>query len=210
MCFDIHTSLTTFTIGTAANIFNVYKFSKTNPEIIPMSLAWQWTLMMQIFEAMAWNSQDSPDANQTSAGLAMMANVTQPIFVLMVLLATMKDIPVTYKQVSLLITFVYVCWLTFQINKIDTIKDLKPKEDCGHLDLNWWRKFDGKYIPYLITLFTVMILLLRPLGFMTLNVIYIAATLLLSRFVYTCGSGSMWCWFATFAPIVLGIYLYTS
>lgn len=210
MCWDIETSLTTLAIGTVFNAFNVYKFSKSYPQIVPISVVFQWTLLMQLFEAMAWYSQKNPDMNSKAAEYAMVANVTQPIVTVFILLVCMSDLPIENKAVAVGAVFAYTCWLLLELNNQDKFKVLKPKHGCEHLDLVWWSKFRGKCIPYLVVLFTVLILLLRPVNDMVVTTSYIFISLVLSYFIYPCGTGSMWCWFAAFAPVFMALYFYTK
>jgi hypothetical protein len=209
MCFDVRTSLTTFSIGTIANAHNLYTFSKDYPEVVPVTIVWQWVLMMQVFEAMAWMSQDKKDENGKAASMAMMANVTQPIvtfLVLMLFSESMRSVGMTNKAIATFAVFAYIVWLILQLNKSDKFDELKPKKDCDHLNLGWWDHFDGHSSMYMATLLTVLVLLLRPLEFMSLTTGYIFGTLLLSGLVYSCGTGSMWCWLVAFAPIFTGAY----
>jgi hypothetical protein len=167
---------------------------------------------MQLFEAIAWQYQpdkdgNCPNENQIATRLAFIANVTQPIILAFGFIA-FTDIPRVSKVIALAVVFAYICWLLYVVNESDRVNCLKPKENCKHLDLTWWSKYDLGPIPYIITLIFVIFLLVKPFDLAVLEFIIIFITLLISIFIYRCGTGSVWCWFAASAPIITGIYWY--
>jgi len=169
---------------------------------------------MQLFEGMAWRSLSAssmPDgcspSNSNAAYAAMVANVTQPILLGLALVAV-AEVPAKFKVIAMGIVFAYICWLVYAVSKLRKQQCLKPTKDCEHLDLVWWKSFPGGALPYLITLFSVMFLLLRPFNLMIFTSAFIAITLGLSAMFYSCGTGSMWCWFAAFAPLATGVFWY--
>lgn len=203
MCWDEHTSVVTFVIGTVFNIFNVWYFRDTTITII--SLMWQWVLLMQLFEAIAWKNQNNPIKNKWAANGALIANVTQPIFVALALIA-FTNVSTQNKVLAMVLVFLYIVWLIYALNQNKPFNELKPSESCDHLDLVWWKKFPGGASVYLIVLLCVLVLLLRPKKLMLFETGFIFVTLAISAVFYSCGTGSMWCWFAAFAPIATGLY----
>ena len=210
MCWDKQTSIITFILGTAINIFNIFYFRTT--VITLLSIFWQWILLMQVFEAIAWDSQPGPGEscstqNKLAANGALIANVTQPILIALVLVA-FSPVPIQNKVIAMTAIFAYICWALFAMNQIQPVTCLKPGEDCENLDLNWWGKFPGRAYVYMAIIPVIFLLLLRPMDLAYAALIYIAATTAISSTFYGCGTGSVWCWFAGFAPLATGLYWY--
>lgn len=207
MCWDEKTSWTTLLIGTAFNLFNIFYFRE--PIIIVISLLWQWVLMMQLFEALAWRDYKSSQGckNSLPAQGALIANLTQPI-ILALSLIIITPVSLTNKVLAGMAVFGYICWVLYGLNQTENFTCLKPADGCDHLDLVWWKKLPGGAVPYLITLFAVIYLLMRPVDLAAFEAAYIFGTLIISSIFYSCGTGSMWCWFAAFAPVATGMYWY--
>lgn len=53
MCFNEKTSLATFAIGTIFNIIGIAHHKDKN--FTAMAIAWEWVLLMQIFDAIGQN-----------------------------------------------------------------------------------------------------------------------------------------------------------
>jgi hypothetical protein len=210
MCWDKRTSIITFVLGTAVNIFNIFYFQTT--VITLLSIAWEWLLLMQLFEAIAWDSQPkagepcSPQ-NKLAANGALIANVTQPILIALLLIA-FTPVPLQNKVIAMTAIFAYICWLVYAMNQTHPFTCLKKGEDCDHLALHWWDKFPGGSWIYMAIIPIVVLLLLRPMDLAWASLIYIAVIAVISSTFYGCGSGSVWCWFAAFAPLLTGLYWY--
>lgn len=210
MCFDERTSWATFIVGTLLNLLMVSRFK--GPEVIAIAVLWQFVLLMQVFEALAWRTQSRPGSRLHSFATngAMIANVMQPIVVGLVFLALLGG-SMPYKLAAVVLMVGYVAWLIYSLNTSPNVSSLQPKEGCTHLNLSWWDNFSFKGIngavPYLVCLFGLLILLLRPLGLMWFEASYIFVTLIISAYFYSCGTGSMWCWLAAFAPLFTMGYL---
>ncbi len=213
MCFDETTSWTTFLFGTAFALTMMYLFPR--PEVIAIGILWLLVLVVQVFEAIAWRSQGTPSTNFWAAQGAMIATTLQPIIVGVVFLALLRG-KQAYRSAAVILMLVYVSWLAYSMNTSPTITKLVPAEGCTNLNQSWWESFSFKVfgykihggIPYLACLFCLMFLLLRPLGLMYFEITYLVVSLLVSSYVYSCGTGSMWCWMAAFAPLATMGYLY--
>jgi len=205
MCWDEKTSWVTFIIGTSFNIFNIYYFKNTTITII--SMIWQWVLLMQLFDAMAWRSMANGDkkTNRIAANGAMIVNITQPIMVAFLLLL-ITPVQTLNKAIVLVCVFIYICWLLYSLNSNEEFNTLQPSERCENLDYVWWRKFPGKATLYMITLLASVFLLLKPTSLALFESGYIVITLAISALFYSCGTASVWCWFAAFAPIATGLW----
>lgn len=212
MCWDEKTSWMTFALGTSFNILNVMYFK--TPKVIALSAIWQYVLTMQFFEAKTWRSLKTPNVksppskifnNSNSAQGAMIFNITQPIVVGFILL-TVSKAPIQNKILSIGVLILYTCWTLWSLNNTKKIDNLKPSGGCKHLVFEWWGLFPGGAIPYFIALYTAIILLLRPMKTMIFQIMYITISFLISAKMYRCGVGSVWCWFAAFAPIASFIF----
>ena len=201
MCWNEKVSWTTFVLGTLFNIFNILYFK--NITMTLLSIAIEWLLLMQLFEALAWRDQQCGTLNRFATNGALIANLTQPIMLCM-LFITFSSAAQELKLMSLAIAFGYICYVLYTLNKTDKYTCLRPSESCTHLDLYWWKNTSG--IIYTITLLSIMLLLIRPMPLAVVVSGYIGFTLLASLLFYSCGAGSMWCWFTSMAPIVFGLY----
>lgn len=204
MCFDAQTSIVTFCIGTALNIYNIVKYN--NKVVTAISLLWEWVLLMQLFDFFAWRNQPKNNkgnsTNKYAAKGAFIANVTQPIILSLLLLSSVEN-PTEHKVIAALTTFCYTCWTIYSSNKIPEVETLTPSGDCSNLRYHWWDDM-GTVIPYMVTLVVVILLLVKPTTFAVLQLTFIMTTLLISFKYYSCGTGSVWCWFAAFAPLLVG------
>jgi len=211
MCWDKRTSVITFVLGTAVNIFNIFYFRTT--VITLLSIIWEWVLLMQVFEAIAWDSQPRDSSgecskqNKLAANGALIANVTQPILIAL-LLVSFSPAPVQNKVIAMTAIFGYICWLIYAMNQTRPFTCLERGENCDNLNLVWWEKFPGSAIIYAAIIPIVGLLLLRPMDLAWATIIFIAVTFGISRTFYGCGTGSMWCWFAASAPLFTGLYWY--
>lgn len=204
MCWDQKTSITTFVVGTLFNLFNIFYFKNTTITVV--SLIWQWVLLMQLFEAIGWGSKPGSSQNKMAAQGAMIANITQPIIVGLLLVA-FSPVSTTNKAAAMTLIFGYICWLLYSLNNAPTFETLSTSKDCYHLDLVWWKHLPGGGMMHILTLVGVLALLLRPMEFMIFETGFIIAALALSMMFYSCGAGSIWCWFAAFAPMLTTGYV---
>ena len=204
MCLDFKTSVTTLSIGTIFNIIGIMLYK--NVEYLPYVITWQWVLLMQVFDAIAWKTQNCNKTNQQVAKLAYIANIMQPIVVFMSSILITK-VSMNFKLISTMVISLYMIQVLYQSPNIE-FNCLTPKKDCKHLNYNWWDNINP--IGYMIALFTTLLLIYRPFTLSMINLIYIIITLIISSTVYKCGTASMWCWFAAFAPLINIIaYRYT-
>ena len=208
MCWDARTSWATFVIGTIFNIWNIWYYK--NDTITAISLLWEWVLLMQFFEAFAWNNQPTGDekcnsTNTWAAKGAYLANVTQPIMFALTMFALQSDkMSSQSKIMAAVVVFMYILWLLYATNVAPEVVCLKPADKCGNLTYTWWQQFPGNAGMYLISLALLILIMTRPIEFAMMQLAYIAVTFVGSAYFYSCGIGSVWCWFAAFAPLLVG------
>ena len=199
MCWNEPVSWATLIIGTLLNIFNIYYFR--DKQVTAISLAIQWVLLMQFFEALAWRDQECGNLNRFATKGALIANVTQPI-VACLLLIFVSPASNSCKAAAAILTLLYTAYIIYELRGgIGKYNCLRPATACHHLDLAWWK--DISALPYMIALFGVIILLVRPFSLALMLGGYVALALLLSVHFYHCGAGSIWCWFVAALPLVL-------
>jgi hypothetical protein len=202
MCWNERISWITFILGT---IFNIYLFVNTSDIIIKIiSILIQWLLLMQFFEALAWRNQNCGNLNKFATNGALIANLTQPI-ILCLLLLIFSQVSIKNKIISMIIIIFYICYIIYSLNKNNNYNCIKPNNNCNHLDLYWWKNING-YI-YCITLLSILLLLIRPIKLSIFISGYIFLTLFISILFYSCGAASIWCWFVSFFPLVLIFYI---
>jgi len=211
MCWNEKVSLSAFAIGTAANIYIATTYK--HPMILATCVLWEFVLLMQIFEAGAWithkknvakNNLNCSKENTFFAKGAYIANVCQPIVLAIVVLAlNNSNISQENKLLGGGIIMIYIGWLLYATNKIDEVKCLRPSNECSNLVYEWWSKFPLGAAIYMITLVGLIIVLVRPMNFALMQLSYILLTFAVSAYFYKCGIGSVWCYLAAAAPLLI-------
>lgn len=215
MCWTEEISWYSLIIGTIFNIITFYSFDDKNVKVV--CILWQYVLLMQLFEGMIWRSKNVKECKFYSR-LAMIANITQPIIV-SILLIYIQGTQEKINPIIYILLFSYIFWLLKEVWMMDGIKCINPKfkelDNCNNLELYWWydfknplsKNYEVGIIFYLIVLLIPILFLLKPLSFSLFQIFYILLTFILSVVYYPCGTGSIWCWFASFAPIFTYLFL---
>lgn len=212
MCWSESVSWFTFILGSLFNFLVAWYFQE---EIITViCVLWEWVILMQFFEAIAWRTQPIQETTvalgNRFAGIgAMIANLTQPIILGLGLICFTK-VSIINKVIAMMVVFAYICWMIYALNESPRVNYLRPETTCHHLNYTWWNSFPLTAIPYMLTLISLIFLLLRPIDLAWFEVLYIVVTVIISLMFYTCSNsmGSIWCWFAVAAPLATGIYWY--
>ena len=209
MCFDAKTSIITFIIGTIFNLLGILYFKDSI--YTAMALVWQFVLSMQIFDAIAWiNNKCGTFWNRFATRGAYVANMMQPVAIFMSFIA-ITPVSNQLKIYATVLTTLYIGWILGTSQNIGKKDCLIPADNCNHLEYYWWKPNQNitsgswiniNFIIYFITLSCVIFMLVRPFNLCMINYVYITITLLISSFLYKCGSASIWCFFAAFAPIL--------
>lgn len=201
MCWSETVSWTTLAIGTLFNI--VAMISIPDPTFIAISIIWQWILLMQLFDALGWHGECGSTVNKVGTYGAMIANLTQPLIVLVMLL-TVSKVSVAFKCIAIGLFLIYAGYMIGMLHN-KRYDCLKPQEDCTALRYSWWDDAPYGGALYTISIIGIILLLLRPFIYSLYQVGYILLALALSGIFYACGTASMWCWFAAFAPVFNGL-----
>ena len=204
MCWNATTSITSFIIGTLVNVFVMLKH-KNSKIIFAICIIWQWILLMQLSEYFIWVSQQGGDVNKYATKCALVLNLTQPIFVYLILICIL-NIELKFKIMASILILFYICYMLIEINKVDEYKYTTPSENCTHLNLKWWKDIKNSGLIYCIILFAIIMLLGRPIGISFFTVFFIFMMLVMSHKFYGCGGPSMWCWFVVPFPFFLSLF----
>ena len=193
MCWSETTSIVTFVLGSVSNIFAyIYLTYKNSPSKI-FVFYWQFTLLMQIPEAVVWNYINNGFDISGPSRIAMILNIFQPIALLLCVISGL-DNPLSAVSMYLLLIV-----SDFQELWIEG-SDISPKKDCKHLDLGYWN-----LSRTLLYVFSSMICFMsfgdKFWGW--LNMFIFLTTLIVSVLIYNCGGGSMWCWMISFSGFIL-------
>jgi hypothetical protein len=206
MCWNKEVSFATLAIGTAFNILLVT--STTHPSVLVVAGIWQFVLFMQLFEGLSWVSKETKSSTLSdfSTKCAFVFNVLQPVVAALLVLSITESTRVKY-ALSLL-SAVYLVVLLYSVASTSFAAPMYSNSDtCRHLQLYWWGQFSIWVFIFYMILFGCACLSIAPPHLGRVQYAYIVATLLLSLWLYPCTYGSIWCWFAAFAPLVMYLYL---
>jgi hypothetical protein len=197
MCWNAPVSFITFGVGTFLNIVSYFILKRRDASmVITFLFFWQYGLLMQIPEGIAWVRID--ESIEVESRVALFLNITQPLalFLIMVYLKT----PFRYGHVTI---FLYFLVLGTQFDQLwEQSQSIAPVDDCSHLNLGYWNTSRGTL--YVVT--TLLILSeLTSVYWIIVNGSIFMTSLILALALYSCGSGSMWCWMIFVAGPILVI-----
>ena len=199
MCWDARTSFVTLGVGTLFNVVSFVTLRVQNSPASPFVLVWQYALLMQIPEGVYWL-----EPGPVPSRLAMLLNVTQPhaLFTAAVLSRLRGGVT----KASVVAILMYSLLMLTEVEEIwRDSESIAPLDGCTHLNLGYWN-------PSRATLFltssTVVLSELRPIYWAVVNTLLFFITFVLAVTIYTCGSGSVWCWFVFVCGPVLVIAEY--
>jgi hypothetical protein len=207
MCISEGVSWTTLAVGSVLNILIlIYLAQIPDPKvIIPiiLILAWQYALLMQIPDALAWRH---PTA-QYPGKLAFILNVTQPLvlFILVVIGLTKLGISLVRLIPAIVVLTVYSI-LTIRDAVDRTDYDIQPPEHCKHLAYSWWDR--RKYILYVLSIVLTVLCLAPAWGYIGLSLAIFVGSIIASAIVAgkNCDPGSLWYWSVAGSGVCTLIY----
>ena len=195
MCISEKVSWTTLVIGSIINILIIiYLVRIPDPKvIIPiiLILAWQYALLMQIPDALAWRY---PTA-QYPGKLAFILNATQPLvlFILVVIGLTKMGISLERLVPAIIALTIYsVLTIKDTINRQDY--NIQPPKQCKYLSYSWWT--GSKYVFYVLSIVLTILCFVPAWGYIGLSLVIFTASIVASKIVAgkNCSPGSLWCW----------------
>ena len=204
MCFSEEVSWLTLIIGTVINIACIIYLSSipNRIKIIPilLVLSWQYGLLMQIPDALAWRNLSS----EIPGKLAFILNVTQPLVWLMVvcIIFYIYNLPIIRLIPGIILFMIYIVDVIRQIPKIN----FQVKYDnCRNLQYTWWRKISS--VLYIL-LSCAILLAIPSIPLIIINLILFLGTLLMSMALVNkgCSPGSLWCWSIAISGFIVTIF----
>ena len=205
MCFSEEVSWATLGIGSVINVALIIALLRIkNPRvIIPIMLiiGWQYALLMQIPDALAWRDLHA----EYPGKLAFFLNVTQPfvaVFAVAVMLIKL-NVPLVRIVPAVVMAFVYLVLVVKGASK--TSFTVEPLEHCTNLDYPWWKKAIPPLFYYLTIICALMAVPSLPMVIVSM-ILFISTVVISSMLVPKgCNSGSLWCWAVAGAGLVTGV-----
>jgi hypothetical protein len=216
MCFGPRSSLTSFIVGSVLNTWvlvlleqwrtapNSSLHATTHAALVTVVLAMEFALLMQVPECLAWLDLDqSKGWNYAAAKAALPLNLLQPVVLLLLALLT-GSAPTQELSFACVVLLLYLSLTHIVCNvEVEWTSLTMAGSSCPHLDLAWWslRLFRRSYI---VCLFLLLFLVLKPVHVRIATMLYVSVTLLFSMWLYGCTdgvTGSVWCWLIALGPI---------
>jgi len=213
MCFNETASWIAFIGISIVNIASMVYMKEEKYTAI--ALIFQWVLLMQLFDALAWRNQDcNSTMNNVATRGAFFANVTQPIVAFLLFMVFLSDSTTQIeKGIATIVMLFYIIWL---LNGTMNVKMtcLQKGDGCSNLNYYWWDILQPGFM-YHISLILVILILLKPLklslaisgiimGTLAVSMIYYSINMgnfEVSMLYKNCGIASTWCFFAAFIPL---------
>jgi hypothetical protein len=204
MCVNAATSITSFIAGTLVNGYVLN--SKPKSDYFILAVIYEFIIIMQLFDYMAWKDQKCGFLNQFATKGAFIQNMLQPIVVMLILLFFTKNKSRISAGIVNGLLVVYISYIFYQLYYEKTPKAvtcLKPSEKCKHLQYDWWRNI-GVYpiFIFLIPIVASLLLLLNSYKFAMAHSLYLVLAFVISGLFYACGVPSMFCLFAVGGPFL--------
>jgi len=200
-------SFLTLALGTAFNVL-LWR-SNTNATVRALACMWQFVLFMQVFEGLSWISKETQNSQLSdfSTRCAFVFNVLQPVFAALLCLGISSSLTVKYMLITL--TVMYLTVLLYSVSSTSFLSPLfgNYSATCNHLQLYWWEQFSGLVFIFYMILLSCACFSFTPTSLGVVQWTYIIVTFILSHWLYPCTYGSIWCWFAAFAPVFTYCYL---
>ena len=204
MCVNAKTSLISFLVGT---FFNYLLYRQTqNINYLMIIAIFQSILTIQLFDFFCWMDPACGLLNKIGTIGAFLHTMLQPVIITLILLqftqVTNSNVLLLVKVVLLAYVGIVVYKLYFRSSSFPPVTCLKPSSKCRHLQYSWWSAMSNYSIYiYLVPCLVSLLLLLKSRKLAIYNTFYILMALLLSGTLYSCGTPSMFCLFATGAPL---------
>ena len=216
MCINAEVSIATFIIASIVNI--IIFTSTTNINYLMLSGIYQFIILIQLFEFLAWKDQKCGKLNEFATKSIFVATTLQPVVVTSIILVLSQVKSLLYRSIVTLILIMYIGKIFYDLyynqskdkdcSQCDDSKDpitcLKPTKTCKHLQFGWWDK-QLKISLYILPIFLSILLLVNTFKFAMFHIVYLIVTGLLGSVIYSCNGlagASSWCLLATGGPIL--------
>lgn len=190
MCWNAESSLASLVIGTIVNVLCVINLSKSTVDsTVPITviIAWQYALLMQIPDALAWIRQEF----KLSGIIAFWLNVTQPLVCFGLTYALLKhtNSPRAIFPV-MLIGAAYIYNVFTNLKRVNT--NIEPTQSCKNLQYRWWKDINAKLYGVFI-LSTLLVFPSREYAWLTAGLFVISLAIVIALTKKGCIPGSAWC-----------------
>ena len=163
----------------------------------PMVFYWQFGLLMQIPEGLAWTQIGSAHDISAASRATMLLNVLQPLALLGAVWCGRRR----RSYVAAVAVFMYALLLLAEAPSIwDSSETIAPKERCFHLNLGYW---NGSRTTLYVFASLIAFSAIPAIVWAIVNAAIFIITLLIAVVAYPCGGGSMWCWMICVAGLIL-------
>jgi hypothetical protein len=162
-----------------------------------MILIWQYSLLMQIPDAIAWNNIKNNKFSESPGKLAAFLNLTQPIVTFIGMLFILNVNSYYLLIPAFIVIIIYIVNILLNLKKFKY--EVKPEKTCNSLNYTWWDNVN----PSLYLIIFPLLFMLLPIKFAITNLLIFFGTLFISMIVnYNCNPGSWWCWSIASAGIL--------
>ena len=207
MCISEKVSWITLVIGTILNVSILVYLSRIhNPKIIVpiiLVIGWQYALLMQIPDALAWRN---PKATYPGK-LAFILNTTQPMvfFILVVIALTKLGVSIWRLCPAILALLAYSVLIIRDAAKRKNY-DVSPPQHCRYLSYSWWD--EPRYCIYTLSIILTLLALAPAWGYIILSLVLFIGSTTAAQIVSgrECASGSLWCWSIAGSGVCTFIY----
>jgi hypothetical protein len=213
MCISERVSWITLIIGTVSNILSLIYLSQVRDQkvVIPiiLILLWQYALLMQIPDALAWRN---PSATYPGK-MAFILNTTQPMILFVVVATALFKMGVSLiRLIPAILTLTAYIILTIKEALHRKNYDINPTETCKHLTYPWWGNARCRYFLYMASIILLIFSLAPAWGYIIFTLVIFIGSLIASTAVsgHECSGGSLWCWSIAGAGAATIIYFMIS
>ena len=206
MCINLETSVATFLIGSTINVYLLIKLfpkisGKNALHAFIFILVWQYALLMQIPDSIAWYNIKNNKPTDNAGRLAFILNVSQPIIfffgVLFLIVKLKKNIVYIIPALVVCIVYMYDIYINLTNNQLSY--SINPVNNCFSLNYIWWFKLNASYY---ITAMILICIATADMKWSLLNIlIYVSSLVVIKMLLTNCNIGSMWCWIVSFAGL---------
>ena len=202
MCWNATASLSSFIAGIFASlIVAMIAYKQKKWQLVALSIGWIWVVCMQLWEYFLWKNSLPSAQNMTYSNFAYVFNVTQVILLGLIFLTFFQDQSIWNRATAFTIIFVYTSYMFFYAPTMGTLH-VTPSCSNPHLEYPWWDKIPFGGFVYMITLISIFLLLVRPLGWSIKTISMIMVLFFMSWIFYSKSVASMWCFFAVSIPVI--------
>lgn len=200
MCWSAEVSFGTLACGTLLNA-GTYLLLRRRTRLIAILWYWQYALLMQIPEGIAWLqlAGGARDIAPVSA-IALLLNTTQPL----ALLATLRFGTGSNRHFPAAAAASVMYAALLLTDGLWRSVDIAPQPGCSHLELRYWNvSRTTSYVLASVAGFAAV-----PDGaWAAVNAAIFLGALAVALLASSCGVGSLFCWLIAFtAPILLATH----